>query len=228
MLYYHVVKREERGGFAKQMDAVTDLARPVRSGDLPALEGGRQYAAVVFDDAFHETLQVVLPELRRRNIPVTIFVPTGCLGLEPPWINDRASLHNGGRILAEDDIRQLAAAEPLVSFGSHCVTHRPLTDITDREAREEIFESKAHLETILGCLVEELSFPHCAFEQRHVDWALEAGYRRIYSVQPLLAFRNPRELVTGRFRVDPTDWPPEFRLKILGAYCWLSIRHGRE
>ena len=227
VLYYHVVKQGERERFAKQMDAVINLALPVRSRDLPGAKGGTPYAAVVFDDAFHETLQVVLPELRRRNIPATVFVPTGCLGLEPPWIHDRASHHHGGRILAADDIRQLAAAEPLVGFGSHCVTHRPLTDMTDREAREEIFESKAHLETILGCRVEELSFPHGAFEQKHVNWALEAGYRRIYSVQPLLAIETPGEFVTGRFRVDPTDWPPEFRLKVLGAYRWLSMTHTR-
>ena len=32
---------------------------------------------------------------------------------------------------------------------------------------------------------------------------------------------DPKEFVTGRIAVNPTDWELEFRLKILGAYQWL-------
>jgi hypothetical protein len=38
---------------------------------------------------------------------------------------------------------------------------------------------------------------------------------------PVLAFLEPKEFVTGRVGVSPTDWPMEFRLKLAGAYRWL-------
>ena len=39
---------------------------------------------------------------------------------------------------------------------------------------------------------------------------------------PTLTSFGPNEFLIGRTRVDPNDWPCEFRLKLLGAYCWLS------
>jgi hypothetical protein len=49
----------------------------------------------------------------------------------------------------------------------------------------------------------------------------EAGYERIFTTLPVFAFAEPGEFVVGRVRVDPTDWPLEFRLKLAGAYRWL-------
>jgi peptidoglycan/xylan/chitin deacetylase (PgdA/CDA1 family) len=181
---------------------------------------------VTFDDGFRETIEIVLPELKKRNIPITVFLPTGCLGSEPPWVSDRSSHHYGGAILAEDEIRKIDG-EPLVSLGSHCVTHRPLPMLSDDEARDEILRSKADLETILSHEVGNLSFPHGAFEGRHISWTREARYRHCFSISPLLAFSVPNQIVVGRVRVDPTDWPVEFRLKLLGAYRWLSILRHR-
>ena len=219
VLYYHVVKPEERERFARQMDILLAVARPISIENPPELEPGVHYAAVTFDDGFRKTIGIVLPELKKRNIPITVFVPTGCLGSEPPWIRDRSSHHYGGAILTEDEIRKMDA-EPLVSFGSHCVTHRLLPTLSDDEAGDEIWRSKADLETILDHEVGSLSLPHGAFEQRHVDWAKQAGYSRVFSITPVLAFAHRDEFVIGRVRVDPTDWSAEFRLKLLGAYRW--------
>jgi peptidoglycan/xylan/chitin deacetylase (PgdA/CDA1 family) len=226
VLYYHVVKPEEWERFARQMDILLAVARPISIENPPELEPGVHYAAVTFDDGFRETIEIVLPELKKKNIPVTVFVPTGCLGSEPPWISDRSSHHYGGAILAEDEIRKIDAG-PLVSFGSHCVTHRPLPTLSDVEARDEIFRSKSDLEATLDQQVGMLSLPHGAFGQRHVDWAKQAGYSRAFSITPVLAFSDRDEFVIGRVRVDPTDWSAEFRLKLLGAYRWLSALQHR-
>jgi glycosyltransferase involved in cell wall biosynthesis len=55
-----------------------------------------------------------------------------------------------------------------------------------------------------------------------IRWSKEAGYQRVFTVEPVTAFSEPSEYVTGRVPVDPTDWPIEFRLKMLGAYRWLA------
>jgi hypothetical protein len=38
---------------------------------------------------------------------------------------------------------------------------------------------------------------------------------------PWNAFRKEEEFLSGRVKAEPTDWPLEFRLKLLGAYRWL-------
>jgi peptidoglycan/xylan/chitin deacetylase (PgdA/CDA1 family) len=204
------------------MDAVASRTSPISVGDLSKIEAGKRYSAVTFDDGFEESLRNAMPELQKRKIPVMVFVPTGCLGLPAPWLNESQQRTEGGVVLRPDEIKELSQRN-LVSFGSHCVSHRPLLTLNDRESKEEISQSKADLEKILGKQVETLSFPHGAFERRHADWARQAGYTRVFSINPELAFAQPNKFVTGRVRVDPTDWPVEFRLKLVGAYRWLPM-----
>src|SRR4030042_3204580 len=91
VLYYHVVKPEERERFARQMDILLALAQPISIENPPELTPGVNYAVVTFDDGFRETIEIVLPEIKRRNIQITVFLPTGCLAAEPPWISDGAA-----------------------------------------------------------------------------------------------------------------------------------------
>lgn len=219
ILYYHVVTREQVPKFARQMDELLRLAQPIPLDQLANLEGGKDYAAVTFDDGFQESIENVLPELLKRNIPLTIFIPTGCLGLDSPWLKAKRSRDNGGLVLTADEIRKIEC-NTMISFGSHCVTHRPLPSLTDEEANKEIFQSKAKLENILGRDIHTLSFPHGAYDGRHINWAKEAGYRRVFSIRPTYAFGERGEFVSGRVRVDPTDWKVEFLLKLLGTYRW--------
>jgi peptidoglycan/xylan/chitin deacetylase (PgdA/CDA1 family) len=227
VLYYHLVKDTERSRFAHQMDMLLRLAMPISLEGQPKIQSGIHYVAVTFDDAFRDSLYNALPEMEKKNIPVTVFVPTGCLGLSAPWLSvDEYEVH-GGIVMVKEELREMAK-NPLVSLGSHCITHKALPSLNDAEAKEEIFRSKADLEKILGNEVMSLSFPHGAFETKILEWAQDAGYSHVYSVEPLPAFLHPDEYVTGRFRVDPTDWGMEFRLKVLGSYRWLSLIKNRR
>lgn len=222
VLYYHVIHSDDREKFTRQMDTVLRLAKPISLDGPIVLEPGRHHVAVTFDDAFQESLRNALPELEKRNIPATVFVPTGCLGLPAPWLMGDEYATHGDVVMSAGELKELAK-HPLVSLGSHCITHKALPALPDPEARTEIFQSKSDLEAILGSEVKALSFPHGAFEQRHADWANQAGYTRVFSISPVFAFVDPDEFVTGRVRVDPSHWRLEFRLKIAGAYRWLPI-----
>jgi peptidoglycan/xylan/chitin deacetylase (PgdA/CDA1 family) len=219
VLYYHVVEGEQRKGFARQMDCLTKIASPISVDREPVLKAWVRYAAITFDDGFHESIGNAVPELFKRNIPVTIFIPTGCMGFNAPWLKDDQSPDHGGYVMNADQIRELGESE-LVSFGSHCITHSNLLFLSEQEAKREIFYSKLQLEKILGKKIRALSFPHGEFNPQHVEWARAAGYERVFSIVPSLAFCRSDEYVTGRVRVDPTDWYIEFWLKLLGAYRW--------
>jgi peptidoglycan/xylan/chitin deacetylase (PgdA/CDA1 family) len=218
VLYYHSVADSERRRFAWQMDQVARRSHPVSLDGMRRMGEGR-YVLVTFDDGFECVARNALPELERRGIPSMMFLPSGCLGRHPDWLEGTGHVDLRERILGAGAVRELTA-KPLVAVGSHCRTHRNLLSLDDGEALREIRDSKAELESLLGSAVGSISFPFGAYENRHVAFAIEAGYEACFSISPE-PFRGDGRVV-GRVRVDPADWPLEFYLKMTGAYRWMA------
>ena len=218
VLYYHAIPAEQRQRFARQMGILLRWAKPIRADSMDPLPAGQNYAAVTFDDGFQSVAANALPELRRRQIPATIFVVTGCLGQSPGWLSEGYFANKSETTMTAEHLRALPRT--VVTFGSHTVTHPRLTRLSIEEARREIEESRRHLEKLVNQPVSLFSFPYGLFSPHLVRWCREAGYQRVFITEPLSAFSEPSEFLTGRVSVDPTDWPLEFWLKLLGAYRW--------
>lgn len=217
ILYYHSVPLSQRRAFARQMDVLLSCSEPLAADNRSPMPSGKRYAAVTFDDAFRNILSSALPELKARKIPSTIFVAPGLLGRT--WHDDSAQSAADREIMSEEELKGI---EPkLVRIGSHSFSHPSMVHLTPSEAKTELIESCQALQRLLDCPVTLFSFPYGAFNRNLVEWAREAGYERVFTVLPYLAFSDPAEFVSPRVRVDPTDWEIEFRLKLYGAYRWL-------
>lgn len=221
VLYYHAVPADQRSLFSRQMDVLLELATPLPSGPAPLLERGRRYVMVTFDDGFLSVKENALPELRHRQIPSTIFVPSGCLGQNPAWLRHARSETAAERVMTAEELRELTR-EPLVTIGSHTVAHVHLGEVSAERAQRELFESKAQLEAALGRPVEHFSYPFGGRNSRLDAAAAQAGYRRLFSSEPSCTSGSADAFVSGRISVDPDISPLEFRLKVLGAYRWGS------
>jgi peptidoglycan/xylan/chitin deacetylase (PgdA/CDA1 family) len=219
ILCYHSVGAAEKTHFARQMDQLLRTASPIHIETKPDMKDGRHYAGISFDDGFRCVVENALPELEKRNIPAVLFVPVGYLGFTAGWLKNNPGGAETITVLSAGQLRELRTRR-LVSFGSHCVTHPNLLTLKDSEAMNEIVASKEQLEQITGRIITLLSFPYGAFDARHTEIARAAGYKRVFSIEPRLAFSLPEEYITGRVTVDLTDWGLEFRLKLLGAYRW--------
>ena len=84
---------------------------------------------VTFDDGFKNFYNLAYPILKKYQIPATCFVITSKTDL------------NIADFMCWSDLREIMA-EGLVNIGSHTVSHRPLSKLTDEELTQEIFESK--------------------------------------------------------------------------------------
>jgi len=219
VLYYHAIRASARRQFASQMDELTRLTVPVDLESGEPLPKGRRYTAVTFDDAFISVVENALPELQARRIPCTIFVPTGSIARHPSWIGP--SHEDAGEIVASAEVLRTIANQPLVRIGSHSVSHPDFRRLDERQARDELIRSKATLEEISGREVNSFSFPHGAHTPRSLELARQCGYARVLTVDPIQMTAPREEFVVGRVRVEPHDWPIEFRLKVLGAYRWM-------
>jgi peptidoglycan/xylan/chitin deacetylase (PgdA/CDA1 family) len=216
VLYYHKILAHERAAFARQMDMLIRWATPVRLEQPGNLDDSARWVAVSFDDAFQNVVANALPELEKRNIPATIFVPSGFLGKQAGWM-DRAG--ETTRIMSAEVLRSLRPE--LVTIGSHTITHPKLPRLSPGEVRAELAGSRDRLERILGRPVTLLAFPYGRYNGEIVRLSRETGYTRVFTGESVPAFRTPGEFVSGRVATSPGDWPWEFKLKLLGAYAWL-------
>lgn len=221
VIYYHTIPSELKPLFIRQLDVITRLAQPIATTPPALLQPGKRYVCVTFDDGFLSVKENAAPELTRRNIPWTIFVPSGQLGKKPEWLRQAHPAARHDRVMTPEELRDLAQ-DPLVTIGSHTMAHANLLEVGMERAMQELKQSKTDLEAVLGKPVEQFSYPFGARNAALDAQAKDAGYSRIFSSSPAPAFRSADEFVSGRITVDPDISPLEFRLKILGAYRWLA------
>ncbi|MCD6321398.1 MAG: polysaccharide deacetylase family protein [Clostridiales bacterium] len=224
VLYYHDVTNDQHTRFFHQMEDIARLAKPISVNTNNSLDPGKYHVAVTFDDGFQSIDKKALPELAHRHIPCTIFVPTGHIGKKPAWLKNKNRDGIRHNVMDADMLRKISEND-LFSIGSHCISHSSLTSMSYDDAKKEIYESKKCLENILNEKIKTISFPHGAYNHIHVELAREAGYKRVFTITPSLAFVTSDEYITGRVKTDPTDWVIEFRLKLFGAYRWLPAAY---
>ena len=212
VIYYHHVLKDQRERFSRQLDHLLRWTHPLRADEREPLTPAARYSIVTVDDGWKSFADNAVPELKRRNIPVTMFAISARLGQSVDGIAF-------DRLLSADELRALDAG--VVTIGSHTATHAMMTTLNEPDAMRELRESREHLAAILGRAVTMFCFPYGAYRDDLIPRCREAGYERIFTCMPALA--NPSAFVQGRVRVDPTDWPLEFHLKVMGAYRWLPM-----
>ena len=212
VLYYHHVAQAHRHLFARQMQHLRRHVQPVCADHRGLLAPGARVAAVTFDDGYLSILENAAPELERLGIPATAFVVSDFLG-------QRLESDRSERCMTSDELRRFAS--DLLSIGSHTARHTRMSAVDAKRGHAELQGSRRALEQILGRDITLFCFPFGAYSSEALEWCWQAGYERAFTCDPTMAFRAPDEFVTGRVAVEPTDWPLEFHLKLMGAYRWL-------
>ena len=117
---------------------------------------------ITFDDGLKDVYTVAYPELKKRQIPFTIFVIVDYLDTE-------------GYITTEELIE--LSKDPLVSIGAHGMTHDVLTGLSIEKQKYEMFSSKKYLEEIIGKKVDFFAFfPLILWEFCHtIVWHAHLG-----------------------------------------------------
>jgi peptidoglycan/xylan/chitin deacetylase (PgdA/CDA1 family) len=223
VLYYHLVEMKDRDRFCWQMDYLSKHAQAVPADYKGPFPAGRTPVAVTFDDAFASLADTAIPEMALRGIPFTVFVPTAFIGRPAGWIRYAGNRLPLPQVMDSSQLQALGRI-PDAGIGSHCRSHRRLIELQDPESKEEIKRSKEELEEILGRGVNLLSFPHGSYRENHLVMAREAGYERVFTIEPGRNRESTEFMFSaGRIRVDPGDWKTEFRLKVSGSYSWMTI-----
>lgn len=159
-----------RDGGWRPVDAAAFMAGigdPERLPDRTAL--------ITFDDGYRSVREVALPWLARFGWPAVLFMPSDFVGRGNDW--DHGS-EPREPLCDWDDLRELGRSG--VSIQSHGASHRPFSELSPADRRDELERSKAALEGGLGEAVELFAYPYGDDGDGAVDVpeGLErAGYR---------------------------------------------------
>lgn len=128
---------------------------------------------LTFDDGYENFYEYAWPVLKKHQLPSTVYIVSSLVGKTAYWLGDDG--HPTPPLMDADRLRQLNK-EPLISFGSHGVSHRRLADLSSGEATGEIQHSKAQLEALLDQPVDHLCYPYGSISPEVIATSRTAGY----------------------------------------------------
>ena len=105
---------------------------------------------ITFDDGLKDVYRVAYPELKKRGIPFTIFVIVNFLDME-------------GYISTPDLLEM--AQDPLVTIGSHGLTHEVLNGMSYERQNAELVDSKERLEQLIDKNVTLFAYSHGQYDK---------------------------------------------------------------
>ena len=220
ILCYHGITSADASRFKKQMEMVKKRIKPRKNNDKLKNSFSAPYIVITFDDAFENLLPNVIPIINELEIPISIYAVTRCMGAPPSWLQGTGHKDETELLMSKTQIKELSL-NPLVEIGSHTHSHFRLTSLSKNDIEIEVCESKNILEDIIGTEVDSLAFPHGEYTKEICEIAQQAGFKQVLTLNENLCLYNVNKKECGRFSMEPSVWPIEFRLTVDGAYAWL-------
>jgi len=181
---------------------------------------------LTFDDGYRDNLLNAYPILAQYRHPAVLFVPTSFIGSREALPHDR-HLPSMNPTLSWDEIREML---DLFEIGAHGCTHRVLTRIPGKEARDEIVHSKHEIEAHLDVNVRAFSYPKGSigdFSPELEEYVRDAGFDLAFTTLPGIVRRkrvNP--LALRRHNVEDYGLA-YFRALLDGSADLLAIKDTR-
>ena len=185
--YYHHVFDDERAGFDAHLRYMKNFGDFIGLDDAVAwlasdepIQG--RYFCITFDDGFRNCLTNAMPILLEHEVKAAFFLPTRYIGASGKEIS--SSFYKGRNIIMEflswEDCKQMVQAG--MTIGSHTVNHVRLSNLSAKEAEQELSDSKKTIEDKLGqpCLhfCCPVGIPGTDFlEERDPKIAQQVGYK---------------------------------------------------
>lgn len=174
--------------------------RPVPAGSV----------VITFDDGYADNYTHAFPVLQQQDIPATIFLVTGHIGLENGWDEQRQLA--GRPLMCWAQIHEMM--QEGVQFGAHTCTHPALTTISENRAEEEIALSRKQLEEGLGVLVDLFAYPYGEYDPSIQAMVQNAGFAAGCTVDAGLNTLMTPAFSLRRTEIRGTDSWPRFLLSL--------------
>lgn len=176
----------------------------------------KKVVALTFDDGHIDFYNKVFPILKSKNIEATLYWPTG--------MENNILLTTTGttcQLMNVDQVKEISLSG-LVEFGSHGVTHRELTKISDEDLESELINSKKELELISGKEVFSVAYPRGKYNKNVINFVQKVGYSCGLSVKEGSINSSSSIFALNRLSIDRTTSMLSFRAKLSALYDIVS------
>ena len=218
-IYYHSVFDHQKNNFEKQIKLISKNFKVIKSDYFGELESNGRYIIITFDDGFENVFRNGVPILERYKLPFTIFFVSEYFGKKADWDFPEEHPERYEKIMSIDQMKEIPTN--LITVGSHTSDHKKLTKLNKQEVILELTKSRSTLGQITGNSINVIAFPNGLYNSFIIDESINAGYKRVFTIEPDNALKDKNETITGRIDVNCDDHYLEFWLKIHGAYLWL-------
>jgi peptidoglycan/xylan/chitin deacetylase (PgdA/CDA1 family) len=144
---------------------------------------------ITFDDGYLDNFDNAYPILRNHGMVGTFFVITDML-----WTKDR---------LMPENIVEMSQGG--MSFGSHTVTHRALGELDQAAIYDELVNSKATLESVLGKKIDAIAYPRGSYNEVVVNIAKSVGYITGLTVREGICMKDSPDFELRRIPIFKYD-----------------------
>lgn len=151
---------------------------------------------LTFDDGYRDNYLAAFPILQELNMKATVFMTTG--NFTKP------------NFLSEEMVKEMAASG-LVEFGAHTVHHYDLTKQAPAVHEQEVKQSKADLEQLLGVPILAFAYPYGNFTDKTIEYVKQAGYEFAVTSYEALADIRRDVLLLDRIWLAGTYTTEEFQ-----------------
>jgi len=165
--------------FRKQMEVIDQLNfTPITFEDYSLylenkLALPKKPIIITFDDGHLDTYEVAIPVLREFNMRAVVFV-VGDRGLKNA-IWDEAIGGEWLPLMSDEHILDIRAEG--FEIGAHTMSHLMLTELSKTEIKEEVLNSKASIEKLLGEEIFSFAYPYGALDQKVYDVICRSGFK---------------------------------------------------
>lgn len=165
---------------------------------------------ITFDDCGKHLLDWAVPELQRRNMVASFFMPTAHLGGINDWDVDEG--RSRVDLMNEADLLDLHRAG--MEIGGHSHRHVHLGRLDGHQVTEELRASSEILESITGSKPISMAYPFGSIPENAKDLINEAGFEVACSIF------SPKQTVSSlrRFIVHDGDTERSLRAKLSPLY----------
>lgn len=140
---------------------------------------------LTFDDGYADFYTNAYPILRKYNMKVVVFIPTGLIG--------------GGNYMTWGQIEEIARSGVAV-FEAHSVHHYAMTRVSVATLKNELEDSKRVLEQHVHYPVNWFAYPYGAFNTVVVNSLKQAGYIGAVTTLPGIWQYKSRFFYMPRYR----------------------------
>lgn len=173
------------------------------------------YAVVVtFDDGYDSFYDHAWPVLAAHDIPATVFLVPSLVGTSG--------------YLTWDQCLELTA-DPRVSFGSHTLTHDPLSLLSDEEQSAALSSSREEIRRRIPNGVNVCAYPFGDFDERARRAVASQGYRAGLACGLAVTPPTPDRYAIPRLMVDSGS-PALLAVRVSGVdrALWRLVRPTTE